>query len=1100
VAAAAAPVVDGRLDDPAWQHGARLGPFVKPRGGKPAAQTTGRVACDGQRLYVAFTCREPNVQALTVEHHKRDSAIYLDDCVEIFVDANYDFRTYFHFTINAGNVQRDESGHYGKNPPYDVKWNAAWQSAVGRQADGWTVEVAIPMKTLGLDLAQDRAIGLNLCRSRKPTAELSCWAPTAGGFHEPLRFGTLVLARPDGPRPLEATVDSMEAPQVGVIQATGTVRNPGPEAVEADGELTVASTGATARTELGSGQWLPGQSIQQRVPLVMRAPGPHRVAVVLRDAKTRAVLLAKGMHFRVPKPDTTALFGASLPSPKGAALWWCESTYKVMKGTRPAGRRDPGILIRAAAREYEPFQLVIRPEGPLQRVTVSVSDLRCGQQTLSARHFAIHLVEYVPVTIPTDSRGYRADWPDPLPRANAPFDAPAQRNTPLWIVAYVPPDASPGRYEGHLRVRSAGGLDCRVPLTVEVYDFELAEQTHTRTAYGVSPDWSFLGIKTDEHKDRVYDLYMQSCRDHRISPYHPMARHRIKQTITGPQRRFQCGDLELVLDEYTPQYLDIFWRGKLIGSLGNTMTQFEKKGVGYKGTGVGWPGISGIKSVQVVERSRRQWVLDVTGEKTTSAAASRRYEITFRLTVPASGSWFTARMLRLTNTDKVRFEARGYYYILRHATETKQRVKGPGFAAWADAATYLGAADASRRAGLGLSPIYIREGAKWLEPGQSIDAAQPTLAFFVGSGDPAQAKAKGQAMLELMRRGTDEPRDAAADLVVTERTEPTVALDFTDFDKAAAKYLDEWKFNGFRFPCMPSRLGKSSRFQPGYAQLHKRVCGQMVEHLRQKGWLHKAYSYWFDEPSEDQYEYVKRGMGLLAANCPGLTRLLTEQPESELVGSVDLWVPVLSRYKPADAFERQAAGDQMWWYVCCGPRSPYPNNFIDHPAITHRIRFWMQEKYGVTGSLYWATTYWRGKDRKPRNPWADGMSTNPRGGHWGNGDGMLLYPACREASPTPVLAGPVVSLRWELLREGLEDREYFWTLRQELRRARKRVPGLEGKAQAAARFAISQAERALGAPDRLAATLTKYQSDPQVLLQERHRIAQAIELCRKAAR
>ena len=59
-------------------------------------------------------------------------------------------------------------------------------------------------------------------------------------------------------------------------------------------------------------------------------------------------------------------------------------------------------------------------------------------------------------------------------------------------------------------------------------------------------------------------------------------------------------------------------------------------------------------------------------------------------------------------------------------------------------------------------------------------------------------------------------------------------------------------------------------------------------------------------------------------------------------------------------------------------------------------------------------------------------------GYWGNGDGRFLYPPNRAgaADRRKYLAGPVSSIRWEMLREGLEDYEYFAILQQEIAKAR----------------------------------------------------------------
>jgi hypothetical protein len=140
----------------------------------------------------------------------------------------------------------------------------------------------------------------------------------------------------------------------------------------------------------------------------------------------------------------------------------------------------------------------------------------------------------------------------------------------------------------------------------------------------------------------------------------------------------------------------------------------------------------------------------------------------------------------------------------------------------------------------------------------------------------------------------------------------------------------------------------------------------IIAHLEEKGWLDKAYCYWIDEPSPERYDYVRDGFRLLGEACPGLTRLLTlnhdDGPTPKFYSFVDLWVPIFHRFNPDRAKERQALGEEVWWYVCTGPKAPYPNNFIDHPAINHRIRAWMGEKFGTDGELYWSVTYYRQKE------------------------------------------------------------------------------------------------------------------------------------------
>jgi hypothetical protein len=306
---------------------------------------------------------------------------------------------------------------------------------------------------------------------------------------------------------------------------------------------------------------------------------------------------------------------------------------------------------------------------------------------------------------------------------------------------------------------------------------------------------------------------------------------------------------------------------------------------------------------------------------------------------------------------------------------------------------------------------------------------------------------------------------------------PRPVVDFTKFDAAMSRYLDEFKFTTFNMGGIPGELGGHPRYSEEYNRLFKEAYQEVQEHLREKGWLDKAYWYWVDEPPKSRYADVKKGIELLKTSCPDIRRLLTcnaeDAPVPYFFGLVNLWVPIMNRYVPERAHQRQDLDETVWWYVCTGPKGPYPNNFITHPAINHRIRWWMIDRYGLDGSLYWSVTWWR------QNPWEQAMSISPSGGPWGNGDGRLLYPPRRSKSTEPIVEPPVSSIRFENLRDGIEDREYLLMLRQ--------IAAREGSQAKKARGIITAIER------NLVPTLTCYDQNPAVFLATRHAVARTIE-------
>ena len=254
-------------------------------------------------------------------------------------------------------------------------------------------------------------------------------------------------------------------------------------------------------------------------------------------------------------------------------------------------------------------------------------------------------------------------------------------------------------------------------------------------------------------------------------------------------------------------------------------------------------------------------------------------------------------------------------------------------------------------------------------------------------------------------------------------------IDYEDFDQFSGFLYTQLKFTtlNFPWPAVPDSLGSFPRGSKEYLEIHKSLQGGIAQHLAGTPWAGKIYAYWVDEPSLEMLPFVREGMDLIKENMIGVRRPLTfahmKSPVPQLIGSVDFWCPTTYLRLPGESAERRGAGDWDWWYVCAFPRYPYPNNFIDSPAINHRIHFWLMELYGVQGSLYWATEWWRG-----RNPWEDPMSYNetPAGpSPNGNGDGSLVYPPSRKPAEKPLVAGPINSIRMEMIRDGLEDREYF---------------------------------------------------------------------------
>jgi hypothetical protein len=144
----AAPAVDGRLEEPAWDQAPPFGGFVQrfpDEGAAPTAGTTVRVLYDDRMLYVGVSCNDGRPDLVQRPLGRRDNAPF-GDSVTIFLDSMHSGRTAFVFSISAAGVQSD--GLQSDDDEYNGEWDAIWDGATAATSQGWSAELAIPFTAL----------------------------------------------------------------------------------------------------------------------------------------------------------------------------------------------------------------------------------------------------------------------------------------------------------------------------------------------------------------------------------------------------------------------------------------------------------------------------------------------------------------------------------------------------------------------------------------------------------------------------------------------------------------------------------------------------------------------------------------------------------------------------------------------------------------------------------------------------------------------------------------------------------------------------------------------------------------------------------------
>lgn len=285
-----------------------------------------------------------------------------------------------------------------------------------------------------------------------------------------------------------------------------------------------------------------------------------------------------------------------------------------------------------------------------------------------------------------------------------------------------------------------------------------------------------------------------------------------------------------------------------------------------------------------------------------------------------------------------------------------------------------------------------------------------------------------------------------------DQLQPEITLKGTEIqvkfnDERYKYFLNRLKTNRVLLNAYPSGIRKyitEAPFSDGFNKKIKSYLRQVATYFIKNGWKeHLVLNSPIDEPNtEEEYINTRRWATLAHEAAPGVPFLATESPVPDdpawgtLTGKVNnfsIHGNALNRADVKKAIrEEQAKGGEMTWYISCDQKYPQPNYFIDAPALDLVMVPWITEAYSMNGILYWATNYWP----QTPNPW---ISANTyisgflcSGGYILNGEGSLLYPGdyVKTYTGQPNVDGPVSSIRFELLREGIEDYDYLRMLKK----------------------------------------------------------------------
>lgn len=179
-----APVIDGKLDDVAWQQAPLANGFIQnsPNFGQPSSQQSAvRVLYDNNAVYIgAHLYDDPSLirkQLTARDGEQRQDADYFS----VFFDTYNDKQNGFQFLVTPSNVQTDAKLNASANAGFgdfgDRSWDAVWQSQTSFTSDGWIVEMRIPYFSLRFARKDVQTWGLQFLRYTRRYNEMAFWNP-----------------------------------------------------------------------------------------------------------------------------------------------------------------------------------------------------------------------------------------------------------------------------------------------------------------------------------------------------------------------------------------------------------------------------------------------------------------------------------------------------------------------------------------------------------------------------------------------------------------------------------------------------------------------------------------------------------------------------------------------------------------------------------------------------------------------------------------------------------------------------------------------------------------------------------------------------------
>jgi hypothetical protein len=143
-------ILDGRLEDAAWEDAARLDPrmHVPDFGTAPSERTEFFVGHDGQYLYFGCRAWDSDPEGIQAPSLRRNDGRFINDWCVLNLDTLNDGETTLVFGTTPAGIRTDGVVDDDASGPPNFDWDTFWDAAATRFDGGWSAEIRVPFSSL----------------------------------------------------------------------------------------------------------------------------------------------------------------------------------------------------------------------------------------------------------------------------------------------------------------------------------------------------------------------------------------------------------------------------------------------------------------------------------------------------------------------------------------------------------------------------------------------------------------------------------------------------------------------------------------------------------------------------------------------------------------------------------------------------------------------------------------------------------------------------------------------------------------------------------------------------------------------------------------